>query len=94
MMRRQMTLIRACVLAIAVLVVWPSNMVAQQPDDEGPRHERRRGRGPEQLRERIQDLRDEGVADDDPRPDRNPSPPVPPRREWLPLWKAGQGVHV
>lgn len=70
MMRRQMTLIRACVLAIAVLVVWPSNMVAQQPDDDGPRHERRRGRGPEQLRERIQDLREEGVADDDPRLER------------------------
>lgn len=67
MMRRQISLIRVFVLAIVGLMVWPSNLVAQEPDDDGPRRERRRRRAPEQLRQRIEQLREEGVAEDDPR---------------------------
>ena len=42
-------------------------MVAQEPDEDGPRRERRRRRGPEQLQQRIGQLREEGAAEEDTR---------------------------
>lgn len=65
-----MTLIRVLVLAIVGLMVWPSNMVGQERDDEGSGRGRRRRPDPEQLQQRIDQLREEGVADDDPRLER------------------------
>ncbi len=70
MMKRQRNLIGVLVVAVAGLMVWPSTLAAQEPDDDGPRPERRGRRGPEQLRQRIEQLREEGLADDDPRLER------------------------
>ena len=65
-----MTLIRVLALAIVGLMVWPSTMAAQEPDDEGSGRGRRRRRGPDQIQQRIDQLREEGVAEDDPRLER------------------------
>ncbi len=66
-MRRQRNLIGVLVLAVAGLMVWPASAMSQERDDEGSRRGRQRRRDPEQLRQRIEDLREEGVAEDDPR---------------------------
>lgn len=65
-----MNLMGVFAVAAAGLMVWSSNSVAQEFDDDGPRGERRGRRGPEQIQQRIDQLREEGVAEDDPRLER------------------------
>ncbi len=61
-------LIAAGVLAIVGLMMCPAAITAQEPgEDSPPRRERGRRRSPERIQQRIDELMEEGVSEDDPR---------------------------
>ncbi len=61
-------LLTASVLALVGLMLCPATLLAQGRDEgPPPRRERGQRRSPERIQQRIDDLIEEGVSDDDPR---------------------------